>query len=106
MALSFQDTEAGTSYGMPAFKVSGKTFLVYREDLSALVVRATMEERDEMIADDPETYFTTDHHRKYPWVLVRLSRARPEALRDLLWRACESARPRPRKPRAPGLTVC
>jgi len=50
-------------------------------------VATTFEERDEMMAADPETYYITDHYLKYPGVLVRLSRVHPDALRDLLGRA-------------------
>jgi hypothetical protein len=54
-----------------------------------LVVRATFEEREWLLADAPETYYLTDYHRPYPVVLVRLSQIDRDALRDLLsvsWR--------------------
>ena len=41
-------------------------------------------DRDEMIAADPATYYLTDHYAGGDAVLVRLSRIRPDALRDLL----------------------
>jgi hypothetical protein len=63
-----------------------------------LVVATTFEEREEMMQADPETYYITDHYLKYPWVLVRLSRVSPEALRDLLNRALRLA---PKNTRAP-----
>jgi hypothetical protein len=43
------------------------------------------DQREERMASDPETYYITDHHRDYEWMLVRLSKAHPDALRDLLW---------------------
>ena|ERR1022692_1920672 len=87
IALSLQNTEEGTSYGTPAFKVGGKLIARLREDEDSLVVGTTFEEREEMMAADPETYYITDHYLKYPWVLVRLSRVQSDALRDLLGRA-------------------
>ena len=39
--------------------------------------------------DAPETYYLTEHYRKHPVVLVRLSQIDRDALRDLLstsWR--------------------
>ena len=53
-----------------------------------------------MIAADPETYYTTDHHRNYPWVLARISKLHPDAVNDLLqvaWRAAAPRKPRARK---------
>jgi len=82
--------EEGTAWGIAAFRTSGKLFVCFREDLDSLVVRASFEERDAMIAEAPETYYTTDHHRNYPWVLARLSKLHPDAVHDLLnmsWRS-------------------
>ncbi|MGA2740473.1 MAG: MmcQ/YjbR family DNA-binding protein [Bryobacteraceae bacterium] len=87
IALSFANVEEGTSYGTAAFKVRGKLFVRLREDGDSLVVGTTFEEREEMIAAEPETYYITDHYLKYPWILVRLSRVHADALRDLLGRA-------------------
>jgi hypothetical protein len=89
VALSLPNVEEGTAWGLPAFRTGGKMFLCFRQDLDAVVVRASFERRDEMIAADPETYFTTDHHRPYPWVLARISKLHPDAISDLLqmgWR--------------------
>ena len=64
-----------------------------------LVVRAGFEERDLLLEDAPETYYTTDYYRKHPVVLVRLSRIDRDALRDVLsmsWRlTVAKARRRP-----------
>jgi hypothetical protein len=89
IALSFEKVEEGTSYRTPAFKAGGKLLARLREDGDSLVVGTTFEEREEMMAAEPETYYITDHYLKYPWVLVRLSRVHADALRDLLggaWR--------------------
>ena len=54
-----------------------------------LVVRCGLEEREWLLADAPETYYLTDYYRKYPLVLVRLSRVDRDAVHDLLsvsWR--------------------
>jgi hypothetical protein len=49
------------------------------------------EQRAELMAADPETYFITDHYLNYEWILVRLDRVDPDALRDLLLGAWRSA---------------
>jgi hypothetical protein len=87
IALSLPNVEESTSYGTAAFKTNGKLLARLKEDGDSLVVGTTFEEREEMLADDPETYYITDHYLKYPWILVRLSRVSPDALRDLVSRA-------------------
>ena len=87
IASSIGRVEESTSYGTPALKVGGKLMARLREDGDSLVVGTTFEERQEMMAAEPDTYYITDHYLKYTWILVRLSRASPDALRDLLSRA-------------------
>ena len=101
LVSSLKGVEEGTSYGTPAFKIGGKLIARLKEDGESLVVGTTFEEREEMMAAEPETYYITDHYLKYPWVLVRLSRVSPDALRDLLNRALRlaSAKPRPARRR-------
>ena len=85
IALSLDKVEQSTSYGTPAFKVRGTLFIrLHHEFDSTIVVRTDFDQREELLAADPETYFITDHYRNYPWVLVRLSHVSPDALRDLL----------------------
>ena len=93
MALTLPDVEAGTSWGALALKVRGKMFACCATNKAAepdtLVVRMDFDERDELIAADPDTYYLKDHYVDYACVLVRLRRVHPDALRDLLltgWR--------------------
>lgn len=84
IAAAFDHVEEGTSYGTAALKVRGKLFARLKEDNDSLVLAMDVEQRENLIAEDPVTYYITDHYVKYPWILVRLSRVRPDALRDLL----------------------
>jgi hypothetical protein len=84
IALEMEDVEESTSYGTPAFKVRGALFARLHQDGCSLVVRTDFDERVELMAADPDTYYITDHYRNYPWVLVRLERVHTDALRDLL----------------------
>jgi hypothetical protein len=103
IAASIGKVEESTSYGTPALKVNGKLIVRLKEDGDSLVVGTTFEEREEMMAADPETYYITDHYLNYPWVLVRLSRVHSDAMRDLLgraWRLAAASKPRTtRRPR-------
>jgi hypothetical protein len=89
MALALDNVQEGTSYGTPAFKVGGALFARLHQSLDSLVLRTDFEQRKELIAADPDTYYITDHYLNYEWVLVRLSRVHPDAMRDLVrmaWR--------------------
>ena len=86
VALTFPNVEESTSYGTPALKVKGKLFIRWRneEDPDTIVLKMPFEQREALMAENPETYFITDHYRNYPCVLVRLSKVHPDALHDLL----------------------
>lgn len=91
MAVELDRAEEGSSYGTPGFKVGGVLFARLHQNLDALVVRMDFEQRAALMEADPETYFITDHYLNYEWVLVRLNRVDPDALRDLLRGAWRSA---------------
>jgi hypothetical protein len=88
MGLALPEVEDGTAYGTPCLKVRGKLLTCIAINKSAepnsLVVRISIDDRNEMIAADPDTYYVTDHYVNYPSILVRLSRIRRDALKDLL----------------------
>jgi hypothetical protein len=101
IGLALPDVEEGTMYGTPALKLRGKLLACMTSHKSAepnsLSVRLDFEQRDAMIADDPDTYYLKPHYVSYPVVLVRLSKISREALDDLLhasWRAVSAAAPR------------
>lgn len=100
IALKFPYVEDGTSYGTPALKVKKKFFVRLREDGDSLVIGVSFEQREALMAEDPETYYITDHYLKYEYVLIRLSKVSKDALRDLLkgaYRAALSKKVLPKK---------
>jgi hypothetical protein len=90
-ALALPDVVEGTAWGLPAFRKHGNLFLCFRKDLDAIVVSASFERRSEMIAENPEIYFTTDHHRNYPWVLARVGKLDAGVIPDLVRMGWQSA---------------
>src|SRR5262249_47750875 len=91
--LRLEGVTEGTMYGEPALKLRGNLMTCIASHKSAapgsLVVRIDFQQRDELIAAEPETYYLKDHYVGYACVLVRLSRIRRDALADLLlssWR--------------------
>jgi hypothetical protein len=99
LGLALPDVEEATAYGAPSLKVRGRMFACMTSHRSAepntLAVRVAFDRRDELIAAEPATYYVTEHYLDYPCVLVRLSRIRHDALRDLLlmgWRFMSTAK--------------
>ena len=89
VGLTLPDVEATTRYdGSPVLKLHGCFMAGLATHRSAepatLVVRVAFEEREWLMEDAPDTYYVTDYYRRYPLVLVRLSRLDRDALRDLL----------------------
>ena len=75
----------------------------HKEDAVTLQV-GSMEMRDMMLETEPKLFYITDHYRKFPFVLVRLSALTKTVLRELLvGRAAQLAalppiKRRPKKP--------
>ena len=93
IGLALPEVVEGTMYGSPALKVRGRLLTCLAIHKSAepesLAVRIDFDQRVGLLADEPETYYITDHYVNYPVVLVRLSRIRIDQLRGLLgsaWR--------------------
>jgi hypothetical protein len=95
LALALPGVEEGTSYGTPAFRVKGKFFVRLKEDNESMVLKTDFFERDHLLESDPGVFYTTDHYRGYPSVLVRFARVDEAQLRALLtdaWRRLAPAR--------------
>lgn len=101
IALKFPHVEDGTSYGTAALKVKKNFFVRLKEDGDSLVIGMPFEQREALMAEDPETYYITDHYLKYEYVLVRLSKVSKDALRDLLKGAYRRALPKKSAARNP-----
>jgi len=91
ITLSLDNVEEGMSYGTPGFRVGGVLFLRFHQDGESLVVRTDFEQRAELLAADPASYYITDHYLNYEWILVRVARVHADALRDLILWAHKSA---------------
>jgi len=104
IGLALPGVEESAAYGSPALKVNGKLLACKAINRSAepgsLMVRVDFDDRAELLAADPDVYYVTDHYVPYNAVLVRLSRVRPDVLRDLLGMAHKfvTRDPAPRSP--------
>ena len=66
---------------------------------NSLIVHVDPAVRDEMIAEQPDLYYTAAHYENYPCVLVRFSRITRDILEDLLLMAHKYVSSRPRRRR-------
>lgn len=93
IGLTLPRVKESTSRGVTSLKIDGKLMTWPPINKSAepdsIAVRIAVDDRAELIAAAPETYYVTDHYVNYPCVLVRLSRIRTDALRDLLLMSCK-----------------
>jgi hypothetical protein len=88
LGLALPDVVNGTAYGAPALKLGGRLLTCIPTNKSAepnsIVVQIDLEQRAELLRQQPDTYYITDHYAPHPTVLVRLSRITRADLRELL----------------------
>jgi len=88
LGRSLPRIEEGIAWGSPALKIDGRMMCCIATNKAAepntLCVNVAFDQRDELLAADPDTYYLKDHYVNYPCVLVRLGRIPDDALRDLL----------------------
>lgn len=90
IALGWPGVEEGLSWGQPVLKAGKKAMYYWNPDLNVPVFKVSFDERDFLIEADPETFFTTDHHRPWPLVLARPDKVDIDWVRENLkrtWRA-------------------
>ncbi len=88
LGLKLPNTEEATAWGSPCLKVNGHRFCAMAINKSAepnsLGLHCDFADRDALIAERPDVYYTASHYENYPCVLVRLARVKRDALADLL----------------------
>ena len=90
MVLALPDSEETTSWDARSFKVNGKVILFWNPTYDCPVFKVPHDERDFLIDADPDTFFTTDHHRPHALVLARpglLDAGWARATIERTWRA-------------------
>ena len=94
IARSLPNVTISTSARGIALKTNGKLFACTATHRSAepnsLMVRVDAEERELLLATEPDRYYLTDHYRGHPAILVRLEKTDKTALRILLEDAARS----------------
>jgi len=95
--MSMPDVQESTMHGYRCFKMRGKLLACQAihktAEPNSLVVKIPAAERDQLLADEPHTYYVVDHYSRNAVVLVRLSEIDRKSLRSLLERACHRLNP-------------
>jgi hypothetical protein len=96
IAQSFPGVHEKPSYGTPSFFV-GKTLFTQvgshgRSDI--MLLTQSLEERDHLIAADPDTFYITDHFKNYKGLLARIERLDAATFRALLERRWQAIAPK------------
>jgi hypothetical protein len=97
MGAELPAVAAGTSYGTPALHVR-KRFMARLSDgdSDVMVLKPVYEDEQRFLMEtQPGVFFTTDHYRGYPTILIRLSKADRGQVRELLvesWRRVAPAK--------------
>jgi hypothetical protein len=86
-ALSLPKTEASTSYGKPAVKIRGKAFLFPSREQDSFGVMSPLDEKELLMATEPDTFWETPHYSGYPAVLVRYGSPSRERIELVIQRA-------------------
>lgn len=95
LGATLQNVTVSTSYGTPALKVRGKLLTRLRpEDDSLVLLDVPNDERDMLMAAEPDIFHTTSHYDGYPTVLVRLATVDAPTLLDFLTRRWRNVAPK------------
>jgi hypothetical protein len=93
-ALKLPSVTEGLSYGTPCHRVGKALIARLKEDGRTLVLKIDLMERDILIESRPDVFFTTDHYRGYPIVLINLPKVDLPRIEMLLRRAWFAAAPK------------
>lgn len=91
LALELPETTERPWFGTPGFRVKDKGFLRIRTEAEGglVVFVADLDEKEALLASDPDVFFTTPHYDGHPTVLVHLAAVDDDELRELItesWR--------------------
>jgi hypothetical protein len=85
IALSVSGTYQKLYFNKPSIFHGDDFIAVVHDKHPAVVLRvSSVEMRDMMLEAEPRLFYITDHYRKFPFVLVRLSALTRTVLKDML----------------------
>lgn len=93
IALGFPGVEEGTSYGTRAWRVGKKFMMRAKEKMDDVLVIGVgnLDEKELLLEQSPDLYFTTAHYDGYPALLLRVNKMSQRELKAFVercWRRC------------------
>lgn len=97
IALGFPGVEEGTSYGTRAWKAGKKFMMRAKERMDDVLVVGVdnLDEKELLLEQAPDLYFTTDHYSGYPALLLRVNKMGKRELKAFIersWRRVATAK--------------
>jgi len=95
LALSLPEVDELETWGHPTFRVRDKIFATLSADEQTAGVKASLEDQEELIASDPQTFAVASYTGRFGWVSVQLSTVDLDEMRELIidaWRTTASKR--------------
>lgn len=89
IALSLPDAQERETWGDATFRVRDKIFVIMRMDGKRASIKATREEQQALIEENPSAYYLPEYVAQHGWIGVRLPRARTNEVAELVtdaWR--------------------
>ncbi len=80
--------------GSTAFRVKGKIFAQLSSDERTLLVKMSLDEQSELLAQAPDDVSLPAHWSKYGWTYVRIAATSCESLERLITRSWQLIAPR------------
>jgi hypothetical protein len=85
IALSVEGASEGPYFGKPAIFFAEKFLTrVHTKEEAMVLAVGSMEMRDIMLEAEPKLFYITDHYKKFPYLLARLSKLDKTTLKELL----------------------
>lgn len=94
LAMGLPQVTEAAPWGHPCLKAHGKMWCWWSPYVDAAVFRASRDEREMLIAADPDTFCLHPHYQAHDLVLVRAGRIDPDWARARLLRQWREAAPK------------
>ena len=93
IAIGFPGVEEGRSYGTRAWRVGKKFMMRAKERMDDVLVVGVdnLDEKELLLEQAPDLYFTTDHYNGYPALLLRVNKMGKRELKAFIERSWRRA---------------
>jgi hypothetical protein len=94
LSLDLPEVVDATAWGNPCLKAHGKMWVWWSPYVDAAVFKCDMDEREMLLAADPDTFTLHPHYANHALILVKTGRIDPDWARPRLIRQWRAAAPK------------